>query len=153
MQHVITRINATLFHRLPVNMFLAAAFLELDRYKGEVRIWNAALPAVTLVRAGKIAGKFSSSMPPLGISQHLPKSDPCTQDSLTAGDRIYLFTDGIEETCSSTGELFGEGQMDRFLEESFATGTAMEALLPVLEDFRSGEKATDDITFVEVMVS
>ncbi|MBF0140625.1 MAG: fused response regulator/phosphatase [Magnetococcales bacterium] len=153
LQQIIIQINETIFHRLPVNMFLAVAFLESDRGNGEMRVWNAALPAVTMIRDGKILAKFPSFLPPLGISQRLPKNDHCTKHSLTAGDRIYLFTDGIEETCSSTGELFGEEQMDRFLEESFVSETAMEALLPVLENFRSGRKATDDITFVEVMVS
>ena len=153
LQDIIMQINETISRRLPVNMFLAAAFLEIDRSSGEVRVWNAAMPAVTLVRSGKITGRFFSCLPPLGISRHLPKKEPCTQHSLAAGDRIYLLSDGIEETCSSTGEFFGEGQMDRFLEESFASGIAMETLLPMLEAFRSGQKATDDITFVEVTLS
>ncbi|MBF0462562.1 MAG: fused response regulator/phosphatase [Magnetococcales bacterium] len=150
LQHIINQINETIFRRLPVNMFLAAAFLELDREKGEMFVWNAALPAVTVVRDGRLAEQIPSGLPPLGISPQLPTSKPCAHRVLARDDRIYLFTDGSVETQSVAGEFFGEERMVRFLETLSPAETELDALLTELAQFRAGKEQTDDITVVEV---
>ncbi|MBF0135155.1 MAG: SpoIIE family protein phosphatase [Magnetococcales bacterium] len=146
---IISKINATIFRRLPVNMFMAAAFLEMDRAKSIIRIWNAAMPAVILIRSGEIVCKFPPTLPPLGIGQHSIHNESCAEYSLTDSDRIYLYSDGIVETRSPACELFGEERLDRFLKEIFPSWTDLRTLLKVLESFRAGQEQTDDITLVE----
>lgn len=149
LQQIIFQINETIFRRLPVNMFLVAAFLEMDRKNGEVSIWNAAFPAVTVVRDGRNAGRFPSSLPPLGISRRLIDG-PCMRYAPVKGDRISLFSDGVVETRSASGEFFGEERLVHFLEELQSPKEKLERLLEVLEEFRAGAEQTDDITIVEV---
>ncbi|MBF0127938.1 MAG: SpoIIE family protein phosphatase, partial [Magnetococcales bacterium] len=146
---IIEQINATIFRRLPPNMFLASAFLELNRNAGTTRVWNANLPPVLMLRSGKIVERFGATLPPLGIRKQLDDTLSGAEYPLEPGDRIYLYSDGSVETRSSTGDFFGEERMGRFL-EALHPSEALESLLPILETFRAGGEPSDDITLVEV---
>ncbi|MEO5368722.1 MAG: SpoIIE family protein phosphatase [Magnetococcus sp. DMHC-1] len=150
---IISRMNEAIFNRLPVNMFLAAAFLELDRKHGTMRVWNAAFPTVVLIRSGRMIRSFPPSLPPLGIRLHLKDEGSSTHEHLAAADRVYLFSDGSVETRSVSGDFFGEERLVRFLEGIDTQGTGLESLLPVLAEFRSGKDAVDDVTVVDVSCS
>ncbi|HAT51496.1 MAG: SpoIIE family protein phosphatase [Nitrospirae bacterium] len=149
LQTIISRINDSIFQRLPANMFLAAAFLELNREGKWMRVWNAALPAVLRIRSGRLAHEFPSTLPPLGIASPLAETT-CEQHPLLEDDRVYLFSDGSVETRSVTGDYFGEERMIRFLEECASSQRTLESLSEVLDTFRGGREVTDDIALVEV---
>ncbi|MBF0153595.1 MAG: fused response regulator/phosphatase [Magnetococcales bacterium] len=150
---ILSQINETIFRRLPTHMFLAAAFLELDRRNNKMRLWNASLPVGTLFRSGRSIDQFPSCFPPLGIGRRLTGLDACTHHHLEEEDRIYLFSDGIVETRSPTHEFFGEERLISFLERLTTPDMPLTALLPILEEFRAGKQPTDDVTLVEVNVS
>ncbi|MBF0416312.1 MAG: fused response regulator/phosphatase [Magnetococcales bacterium] len=147
---IIARINKAIFQRLPVNMFLACAFVEVDWPGGTVTVWNATLPPVVLIRSGVAVKTFASTLPPLGIRAHLNDTNSAERYPLLAGDRLYLFSDGCVETRSDTGEEFGEKRVIRLLEECSASGTVLHALEVALATFRGETEAKDDVTMVEV---
>ena len=57
--------------------------------------------------------------PPLGLQ--LRKPDVC-ETQLRAGDRVILYTDGIVEARSPTGEFFGEERLADFVHRASAAG-------------------------------
>lgn len=148
--NIITQMNTAIFHRLPANMFLACAFVEMDWSGGEVRVWNATLPPVVLLRSGMVAKTFYSALPPLGIKAVLNDGDPSKRYSLLPGDRLYLFSDGSVETRSMTGEEFGAERLIRHLEACYAAGAVLDSLNVALKTFRGGTEPKDDVTMVEV---
>jgi DNA-binding response OmpR family regulator len=150
LQEIVDQIHATIFHRLPVNMFLAAAFLELDRGRESLRIWNAGLPEVVVLGEGKVLGRFSSRLPPLGIAAQLQAEHAVAAFPFSRHDTVFLFTDGSVETCSPNGELFGEERLLDFLKALPFFAIGLETLLTVLGQFRGGMEQKDDITVVAV---
>ncbi|MBF0629964.1 MAG: fused response regulator/phosphatase [Magnetococcales bacterium] len=148
---IIQKMNVTIIQRLPVNMFLACAFVELDWQGGVVTIWNAGFPPVVQMRSGVVVRIFSSMLPPMGISERLGDGNPGERYPLLAGDRLYLFSDGCVETRSEGGEEFGERRLIRYLEEHSASGLVISTFDAALEAFRGGADAHDDVTMVEIV--
>jgi sigma-B regulation protein RsbU (phosphoserine phosphatase) len=72
--------------------------------------------------------------------------------ALGPGERVLLYTDGVNDTLSTTGEAFGEKRLRRALAAS--AGQPLVDLTPwldaQLEDFRSGQPLADDYTLVVV---
>lgn len=148
---VITRLNGLIFQKLPLNMFLAASFVELDRVRGKMRIWNAAFPPVLQLRSGRVQERIGPSVALLGIRPELL----CDLSSVPIldwqeGDRIYLYSDGSTETRSEAGEFFSEERMELFLTKVAFAGGALEELLSILEAFGGEQGRVDDITLVEM---
>ena len=74
---------------------------------------------------------------------------------VTQGDRIILYTDGIIETRSKRGDLFGEEQLMRFIEMHAADSAEATADLLIEHLFRWSGKTwnsplDDDLTLVIV---
>jgi PAS domain S-box-containing protein len=62
------------------------------------------------------------------------------------GELVLLYTDGVTETASVTGERYGVGRLRRFLSERAGLGpqATLDALESELDEFRGGDP-TDDI--------
>ncbi len=74
------------------------------------------------------------------------------QRVLTPGQTLIVGTDGIWETCSAAGEMFGKDRFKQLVRE-FADRPAGEIVAAVLETvtaFRSPIKQEDDITLVVI---
>ncbi|MBF0309685.1 MAG: fused response regulator/phosphatase [Magnetococcales bacterium] len=147
---ILQQINETIFRRLPVDMFLVAAFVELDRAKRRMRVWNAALPPVTVVCSGRTVARLASTLPPLGIKGGMAVDTSGATYTLTGEERIYLFSDGSVETRSPDGGFFGAERLEAFLESLSTSGAGLESLLPNLATFRCEGEQSDDITLVEM---
>jgi sigma-B regulation protein RsbU (phosphoserine phosphatase) len=62
------------------------------------------------------------------------------------GELVLLYTDGVTETASVSGERYGIGRLRRFLSERAGLGpqAMLDALESELDEFRGGDP-TDDI--------
>ncbi|HZF09395.1 MAG TPA: SpoIIE family protein phosphatase [Thermoanaerobaculia bacterium] len=69
---------------------------------------------------------------------------------LERGDRLFLYTDGIVEFESATGEFFGDGRLRDVLRSArpLPLAGARERLREALESFGAGVAAGDDISFL-----
>jgi sigma-B regulation protein RsbU (phosphoserine phosphatase) len=69
---------------------------------------------------------------------------------LRRGDRVFLYTDGIVEYRSSTGEFFGEERLQEVLRSarSLPLSDIGEQLQSALASFGGGAPAEDDISFL-----
>lgn len=100
---------------------------------------------ILLHRNGEIARLACGGLA-MGISQS--EYEQASAD-LTDGDRLILFTDGITEATSSTGEEFGELRLLEFLRQNSTLGAPQiqSAALAHIAEF-SGDKFQDDATFI-----
>ncbi len=74
---------------------------------------------------------------------------------LKSGDRLYLYTDGIIETCNAEHQPFGE---KRFTDALAVSGDstlkeALQALASALNQWRGRTKAVDDISILGIEIA
>jgi serine phosphatase RsbU (regulator of sigma subunit) len=85
--------------------FVTTELLELDTRTGRVDILNAGHPPPLLLRQGQIIGEITGDhCLPVGLGDPNPR---VTTIALEPNDRIILYTDGITEARSASGEYFG----------------------------------------------
>ena len=74
---------------------------------------------------------------------------------LAAGDRLYLYSDGLPDATNSSGEQFGDARLleavDRGRAEPLREG--INTLLSEIEQWQGGERPKDDISILAVEVS
>ena len=96
--------------------FVTAILAELDWRTGTYRWLTAGHPPAVLLRKGRAVKQLMSGVhPPLGL---LPLGDQPLQpaeERLEPGDRLLLYTDGVVEARSATGEFFGFDRLVDFL--------------------------------------
>ncbi len=90
---------------------------------------------------------------PLGLDQELAISS-APAIPLSPGDIILLPTDGIEETKSPAGDMFGRERAFDIVRENrdLSAAAIVEALFSAARQFTQGELQEDDITAVVVKI-
>lgn len=125
-------------------------YLLIDLASGTVRYSSAGHPPALLLRADGSSSRLEEGGSPIGIGGHQRFGEGTV--SLTAGDRIYLYSDGIIEQAAPEGELFGEERLRRRLTSQHirpldaVCGKVIEAL----HDFGRGGLFKDDVTLLGV---
>src|SRR5512143_829813 len=108
-------------------------------------------PPALLVREGRVVKTLEAAIsPPLGL--HFAVPEPGTE-RLQPGDQLLLYSDGVIEGRSETGEFFGTERLVEFITKQAAAGRpAAETLrrlnLAIL-DHQAGQ-LQDDVTTVLV---
>jgi sigma-B regulation protein RsbU (phosphoserine phosphatase) len=97
---------------------------------------------------GRTRSIDSRSGPPMGIDADSVYLDLTI--TLSPGDRIVFYTDGISEAVNPTGEMFGVSRIDAALSEAsdLDAATIRDRLLSRLGEFTAGTPALDDQTLV-----
>ena len=74
---------------------------------------------------------------------------------LAAGDRLYLYSDGVTEMMDPAGELFGDARLLEAIGRgrSVPLQESVAALVGEVERWRGAASARDDISIVAVEVS
>ena len=147
MEEVLREINNRLRMILPVGVFCCGAMVELNFYDKTARIWVGGVPDVYLVRhrTGDLV-KIPSTSLPLGVlDPH--EFDPTASDhNMDKGDRVFLWSDGIIESHSPMGEMFGEARLEQLFEETDNPDDLFDAILTAVDAFIGKGNRDDDIT-------
>jgi PAS domain-containing protein len=110
-------------------------------------------PAYVLDHSGDVKTRLDSTGLPLAI---MPDSNfPCgDQVTLSTGDIVLFYSDGVPETHSPEDELFGTERMLQVVRDHrHETADAIiEALCDALREFRAERGQLDDVTAVVVKV-
>ena len=71
---------------------------------------------------------------------------------LDAGDMLMLFTDGVTESFSPSGEMFGEERIVLSLQTNQYRSVCdlLSALIDQVSEFRGSQQAEDDLTILAV---
>jgi phosphoserine phosphatase RsbU/P len=152
---VLTEINRILQGKMEES-FVTACSLFVDVASGRVTYANAGHPPPLLWRSSK---REVFRFPPGGtILGPFPETvyENATFD-IAKHDRLYLYTDGIIETRSRTGELFGDDRLEEFI-KGYSSDSANSVADKLIEhlDLWSGRShegtLDDDLTFMVIDV-
>jgi len=147
----LTEINNKLYKLLPTQMFMSAAYVSVDRMNNVVSVLNAGLPNIYLVRGKQIVHEFSSRNIPLGIKDMQAGQFQIQMEKINYGDKLLMASDGIIESESLSGELFGKQRLDQSIVNSPQNGDLLQVILNACEEFSSGREQSDDITLLELV--
>lgn len=146
------QIDQTLARWIPERL-LTCVLANLDTANGRLDWVNCGHPAPLLIRGRRIVtGALERTPhPPLGInSPGLPAPQTHTA-RLQPGDRVLMFTDGVTEARSPTGDLFGEERLAETVVRAMADGLpAPEALRRLIQQItlHQDQRLRDDATIV-----
>lgn len=139
-----------IFHGKLKNQFITALCGDLDLDAGRFTFASAGHPPPLLWKAR--LGRVEELVQPGVIIGRLRRA-AYTEASvvLEPGDRLLLFTDGIPEALSPTGEQLGDERLQAFLRDHAArsSGAIAEALLARVSEWTDRtEGLDDDLTLV-----
>lgn len=145
-RQILEQINLKLRRLLPVNMFLALAMVSVSADGRIATIWNLGLPDVLLQRRDGRIEPIPSENPPLGILDSLGLT--AFNTTLSEGDRLLMYSDGVIEARGEGEELFGDQRLLDCFCNPPETGL-IECLKHSLERFTQGRTQSDDISMIE----
>ena len=140
-------LNAGLRAIMPADMMMAALVMEIDNSGLKAKVWSGGMPPMVVVnKEGKITQRIHSKHMPLSVMQPEKFNRDIQIFDFDLGDKIYLFTDGVEEASDVNGNMLGEEAM---LDVLTAADDPFQSLLDRVEAFRSGSDQNDDVSLVE----
>jgi serine/threonine protein phosphatase PrpC len=144
-------IDDTLIAAFGGTMFTTAVLAELDTQLGALRWVNAGHPEPLLLRRGRLIKSLHvPPRPPLGIDLHGARASATPSvgsEDLEPGDCVLLYTDGVTEARSPTGEFFGEQRLTDLVIRNLASGLpapeTMRRVVQAVLEHQQG-RLTDD---------
>ena len=117
---IAVEIDAAIADQFGASQFATAVLARLDIDTGRLRWINAGHPDPIIVRGSSLVRPpHCPPCRPLGLQDSKPS---CCETRLEPGDRLVLYTDGITEARSPTGEFFGEQRLADFISAAAAAG-------------------------------
>lgn len=90
---------------------------------------------------------------PLGIDEtFLYQKNTVNKDRISAGQILFIGTDGIWESKNASGERFGKDRIKQILQDNRNAGAQflLDQVLEALDQFMNGQGYTDDVTLIIV---
>ncbi len=146
---IATEVNLQLNILLPSGLFFAATVACLDAGGDTLTVWAGGMPdSYVIDSTGQFKHVIESQHLALGIlSQKAFEADTLTLTMLR-GDLLYLYSDGIVEAQSPSGEMFNDDRLRTHLQSPALE--RFERMIVTLSAFRNGSAQKDDMTFIEV---
>jgi sigma-B regulation protein RsbU (phosphoserine phosphatase) len=129
-------------------MFISAFYAAVDPSQDELRYSNTGHPHAFLLAHGKNFERLPASDPPIGMDERRPAT--ARRPWRSGKDLLVLFTDGVSDARSRTGERLGE---DRVLDTIRANreetpAVILERVFEVLDTHITTAPRRDDLTIV-----
>lgn len=148
---VLKRVNELLLEESQNGMFVTAIFALLDPKNGILEYSNAGhnLPLIFRGKTQKIE-KLKKGGIALGVVEDGKYTSHQLQ--LHEQDTLLLYTDGVTEAFSSSGEQFSESRLiDALQKNMYASASELlENLEDLINTFRKGEPPSDDLTMLAI---
>lgn len=132
--------------------FTTMFFLEIDITSKNLRWVRAGHDPALFYHAGtQIFSKLDGSGLVLGVDDTFVYENNSTS-ALQKGDIILVGTDGINETRSSTGEIFGFRRLEKIIENQAQNSARkiQDVIVKEVDEFRGDLGQEDDITLVVI---
>ena len=145
---VLSRVNETLFARIPPNMFVTCFYAILDPESATLSYANAGhdLPYVLRGSGGECEELRARGMP-LGLMPQMSYEEK--EIVLQEGDSALFYTDGFVEAHDPQREMFGFPRLRALIAEHAVEGSLGEFLMEELYSFvGEGWEQEDDITLL-----
>ncbi|PKN05995.1 MAG: hypothetical protein CVU72_06740 [Deltaproteobacteria bacterium HGW-Deltaproteobacteria-7] len=128
--------------------YFTIVYLIVNTRTGGVTYSNAAHPSPLIMRRDGTFETLDKGGTIIGLDGLVPFEEE--EKSLRHGDRVILFTDGVLEYRSCTGEFFGEDRFYKLLSDLKHRDieNLLDAVVASINDFGKGAEFQDDITIV-----
>jgi sigma-B regulation protein RsbU (phosphoserine phosphatase) len=143
------RTNAIISEDVRGGMFLTLFLAILSPESGHIQAANAGhVPPIHYHAAHETLAMISQRNMPLGIIRDMHFDS--WQVSLRPGDSLVLVTDGLMETFSPSGEIFGLRRIAEcvYKNRNLSARALINALLDAAMNHAQGEPFEDDLTIV-----
>jgi phosphoserine phosphatase RsbU/P len=146
----ISAVNRYLADNIPANRFVTLFYAELDPQSGALSFLNAGHNPPLIVHSAGTVEQLASGGLPLGIKPDAEYREGRTQ--LQRGDVLCIYSDGVTEAVSPTGEEFGATRLYEVVSRNIEASAAgiRDRIESSLTKFAQGTSAADDITLVIV---
>jgi len=146
----ISAVNRYLADNIPANRFVTLFYAELDPESGSMAFLNAGHNPPLIVHAAGTVEQLASGGLPLGIKPDADYREGRTQ--LQPGDVLVIYSDGVTEAVSPSGEEFGPTRLYEVVSRNVEASAAgiRDRIESSLTKFAHGTSAADDITLVIV---
>ena len=144
---LLSQVNQLLRTELESGMFATCMVAALDAPKGAVCLSSGGHPAPIVRRAnGQLESVAIPVAPALGINATHQFHEVTLE--LGRGDGLFMFTDGLDDAISRTGEAFGMDRVRATLQQTRSAGQAIEAMLTAIGGFLGDVTQYDDLTLI-----
>ena len=139
----------------PTEVYLTLFLSVLDPERRELRYVNAGHESPFLLRLDGRVERLEPTGRPIGL---MPGGDYTERRvAIGAGDRLFLYTDGLVDAENEAGADFGAGRLETLLGRAIAgNGGGPQALLERVEkayaEHRGAREAADDATLLVLRV-
>jgi CheY-like chemotaxis protein len=149
LSETLREMNAKLKRILPVDMFCCATMLCLSFQRRSVEVWNGGMPDGYLhsIASGERTPLTARHLP-LGVLSPQSFVDRTEVFPMAVGDRVFLLSDGVIDTCDANEQLFGVERLQQVFAANRQPDEMFEEIEQALRDFRG--EARDDVSMVEV---
>lgn len=146
----ISAVNKYLVDSTPQNCFVTLFIAELDCETGTIEFISAGHESALIVRSTKQVDKLSSNSLPLGLFEHI--TFEIEINHLDPGDVLVVFSDGVSEALSPTGEEFGIERLAEVIKDNLQLPGAglRDKIDSALSKFTNNSPSKDDITLLIV---
>ncbi|MCB1158125.1 MAG: SpoIIE family protein phosphatase [Leptospiraceae bacterium] len=134
--YVIRKLSEMMSNRLQASFFATAVFFLIND-KGDVYVSNAGHNAPIVYRPSTGDMRFiKSSGPPLGMSEDHPYKTERIKTQ--AGDKIFIYSDGLTESPNETEEQFSEERVIELIKTNIdkPNNEVLEILAEKLDEFK-----------------
>jgi hypothetical protein len=142
-------VDAVLAEQFGADSFVTAVLGRLDLVDGSLSMLCAGHPAPVLVRNGRPVGEVEVDPGfPLGFGR---RADVVVETALQPGDRLLMFSDGVVEARSHSGDFFGLDRLADLLTKEESAGqpapeTLRRLIVAVLD--HQDQQLQDDATLL-----
>ena len=146
----ISAVNRYLADNIPSNRFVTLFYAELDPESGALSFLNAGHNPPLIVHAAGTVEQLASGGLPLGIKANAEYREGRT--TLQRGDVLVIYSDGVTEAASPSGEEFGPTRLYEVVSRNVDSSAAgiRDRIESALTKFSQGTQTADDITLVIV---
>lgn len=150
---IVAELNTRLKKILPLNMFCAASFIEIDQKRTTMTTWNGSMPDIIVTDAdGNIIKRIASSHTALGILSEAKFDRKIDISSLNGDERIYMCSDGVLDARNSDSVKFGMKNYLGLFERNKENPVGLNSIIDELFSFSKDGEINDDISLIEVSI-
>jgi phosphoserine phosphatase RsbU/P len=141
------RVNELIYDNTGADKFITMFWAILDVNDKTLKYVNAGHNAPYLIRSNGIIERLEKGGMILGVMRSLVRYEH-ELVSLSPGDVVVFFTDGITEAMNREGEEYGEERLERLLIDSTALSAhdLLGSIVTSVNTFANGNIQSDDIT-------
>jgi serine phosphatase RsbU (regulator of sigma subunit) len=144
---ILEKVNDKLSRELDSYHFVTLQLVAIHPDSGQCEMSSAGHGPLTVRLNGRTQQIETRSGPPLGIAgiKNVYDKNPFV---MANGDTLVMYTDGLSEEHSVSGEMFGTSRINMLMEAN-SSGSAKElaeALISAAENWRGSSEAHDDLT-------